>query len=397
MARLPFETPNPFFRVAGDGRLLYVNPAGSAAFARWSFRPGEAAPPFLRAFAQESFLGNFPRHEELEDNGRCFFFTFVPVRQSGYVNVYARDITQQKLAERERRESRADLEAKNAELERLQEESHAELERRVRERTAELTAANEALRLAMAERLKAEERLHRFQAELAHVGRLKIMGEMATGLAHELNQPLTAILMQAELACRKLDLGCQLGAEELKKTWQAIADQAYRSGQIIRRMRDFVRKSEPVQAPLDFGELVDEVLSLLRSDLRHQGIRVSLDLASPLPKIVADKIQVQQVLLNLVRNAIEAMGQTPPEVRALGIRATQRDRLLEISLSDTGCGIPPDEADRLFSAFHSTKAAGMGLGLAICRSIVEGHGGSIWAAPNGERGTVFTLTLPTVR
>jgi two-component system sensor histidine kinase DctS len=223
------------------------------------------------------------------------------------------------------------------------------------------------------------------------------MGEMATGLAHELNQPLTAILMQAELACRKLDLGCQLGADELKKTWQMIADQAYRSGQIIRRMRDFVRKSEPVEASLDFGELVDEVLSLVRSDLRHRGIHVAINLPAPLPKIVADKIQVQQVLLNLTRNAIESMEGTPADARFLGIRATVRGELLEIAVADTGCGIPSDEADRLFSAFHSTKAAGMGLGLAICRSIVERHGGRIWAAPNGERGTVFTLTLPIVR
>jgi len=426
------------------------------------------------------------------------------------------------IAERALREWRLILDRKR--LERLQEESHAELERHVRQRTAELTAANEALRQAMAERLKAEdaartsqelfrtffelgtvgfaitspkrgwlvvndrlcemlgytrqelaattwdqlthpedveaelkafehvrtgalegarvekrcirkdggilhaivshkcvrkadgslhyvlsvvedisdrreaeERLERLQAELAHVDRLKIMGEMGTGLAHELNQPLTAILMQAELACRKLDLGCQLDADELKRTWQMIADQAYRSGQIIRRMRDFIRKSDPVEAPLDFGELLDEVLSLLRSDLRNRGIQVALNVASPLPKIVADKIQVQQVLLNLTRNAVEAMEETPPEARSLSIQATVRGEFLEIAVSDTGRGIPPDKADQLFSVFHSTKAAGMGLGLAICRSIVEGHGGRIWASPNGERGSVFTLTLPILR
>lgn len=409
-------------------------------------------------------------------------------------------------------------------LERLQEESQAELERRVRERTAELTAANEALRLAMAERLKAEEaarksqdlfrtffelglvgfavtsprrgwlvvndrlcemlgytrqelaattwdrlthpeevdaeiayfeqvktgtlsmarhekryvrkdgsilhvlvshqcvykadgslhyvlsvvediserkeaeeRLRRLQVELAHLDRLKIMGEMATGLAHELNQPLTAILMHAELACRKLDLGCQLGPDELKKTWQMIADQAYRSGQIIRRMRDFVRKSDPVQAPLDFAGLVDEVLSLLQSDLRHRGIQVVTSFPTPLPKIVADKIQVQQVLLNLARNAIEAMDATPPDDRLLGVQAEVRGALLEVSVSDTGCGIPADTGDQLFSLFHTTKATGMGLGLAICRSIVERHGGRIWAGPHGPQGTVFTLTLPTVQ
>jgi C4-dicarboxylate-specific signal transduction histidine kinase len=244
------------------------------------------------------------------------------------------------------------------------------------------------------DRKQAEERLQHLQSELAHVDRLKIMGEMATGLAHELNQPLTAILMQAELAGRKLDLGRKLDTEELKKTWGQIADQAYRAGQIIRRMREFVRKSDPVQAPLDFGVLIEELLSLLRSDLRDHGIEITIDLASPLPKITADKIQVQQVLLNLARNAIEAMEDTPVEQRVLGIGAKIRDRSLEISVSDTGCGIPAGDSDKLFSAFHSTKSHGMGLGLAISRSIVERHGGHIWAEPNGDRGSIFMLTLP---
>jgi PAS domain S-box-containing protein len=244
------------------------------------------------------------------------------------------------------------------------------------------------------DRKQAEERLQHLQAELAYVDRLKIMGEMATGLAHELNQPLTAILMQAELAGRKLDLGRKLDTEELKKTWGQIADQAYRAGQIIRRMREFVRKNDPVQTPLDFGVLIEELLSLLRSDLRDHGIEIAIDLASPLPKITADKIQVQQVLLNLARNAIEAMADTPVEQRALGIAAKVRDRVLEISVSDTGCGIPAGDSDKLFSAFHSTKSLGMGLGLAISRSIVERHGGHIWAEPNSDRGSIFMLTLP---
>jgi PAS domain S-box-containing protein len=245
------------------------------------------------------------------------------------------------------------------------------------------------------ERLKAEERSQRLQAELAHMARLQTMGEMASGLAHELNQPLAAILMKAEVAAQKARLGKRTDKKALLEMLDFIADQAHRSGEIIRRLRQFVRKTEPERTPLDLPEAISEVVSLMRSELDHREVAVVEALEPDLPKVLADRIQIQQVLLNLVRNALDAMDQPGWGTRQLAIGAKSRPDAVEISVWDTGPGISEDRMAGLFTAFSSTKPGGMGLGLAISRTIVEAHGGHIWATRNLTTGMTFTFTLST--
>jgi len=252
--------------------------------------------------------------------------------------------------------------------------------------------------LAMVEnvtqRKLAEERMEKLRTQLAHLGRVATMGEMASGIAHEINQPLGVIVTRAEVGARRIELGKNDGKTRQRELLQFIADQAYRAGEIIRRMRNFMKRSEPRRTTVHMAELIGEVLLLAGNDLQQARIAVTCNLDHSLPPILADKIQVQQVLLNLIRNSLEAMEGTPPTARKLNMRATRRGGLLEVAVSDTGCGIPHGGVDSLFEAFQGSKPDGMGMGLAISRSIVEAHGGRIWAASNPDAGATFAFTLP---
>jgi len=240
----------------------------------------------------------------------------------------------------------------------------------------------------------ARQGVEQLQAELAHMARIKTMGEMASSMAHELNQPLAVIVMQAEVAARKMQLGREKHEGELLEALEHIADQAYRAGEIIRRMKEFVRKVGPHRTTIDMAEIVEEVLGLLKNETRHAAVAVNVDVDPALPGVLADKIQVQQVLLNLIRNAMEAMDATDPDGRELQIRVSAGDDHIRVAVRDCGCGISPEDCERLFDTFYTTKPEGMGMGLAICRSIVEAHGGRIWAARNSGQGTTFNFTLP---
>jgi len=241
----------------------------------------------------------------------------------------------------------------------------------------------------------AERRMGELRAALAHMGRAATIGAMASGIAHELNQPLGAIVTRAEVGARTIELRRKETREHQRQRLESIADQAHRAGEIIRRMRNFVKKRAPHRTTVHVAELIEEVLSLVGDDLRHAGIALTCDVDRSLPTTLADKIQVQQVLLNLIRNAMEAMDGIETSARQLRIQATARDGVLEVAVRDTGCGIPDECTESLFWAFHGTKPEGMGMGLAISRSIVEDHGGRIWAAQNADRGATFTFTLPT--
>lgn len=244
------------------------------------------------------------------------------------------------------------------------------------------------------QRRLAEQREEKLRAELAHMARVETMGEMANGIAHELNQPLAVIVARTEAAAQKLRLGKQGTKQQQIQQLEDIANEAYRAGQIIRRMRDFIRKVEPRRSTIDVAELIDEVVALVQSDLRHAGITLRCDVGPSLPKIVADKIQVQQVLLNLMRNAMEAMDRSGPDSHELSIRATAGENALQIAVCDTGCGIPNASLEHVFETYCSTKPGGLGMGLRISRSIIEAHGGHISAARNPQRGSTFTFTLP---
>ncbi|NTV10347.1 MAG: PAS domain S-box protein [Zoogloea sp.] len=254
----------------------------------------------------------------------------------------------------------------------------------------EKTFAALVVRDAQALRQQAEREL-RQQRELIQAGRLMQIGEMASALAHELNQPLTAMRNFSALCLRRLDLGAT--ADALREPLQMIADQALRAGEIVHRMRTFVRRGTNRMVALDLKEVVEQAMRLTEFEAREHNVSIHLELADDLPAVRGDRIQLEQVFLNLAKNGIEAMRDTPGE-RRLVIRAeAPAGADIHCSVLDVGAGLPAQVAGELFAPFVSTKVDGLGLGLAICRSIVENHGGRLWATPNGARGTAFHFTL----
>ena len=270
-----------------------------------------------------------------------------------------------------------------------------ELTQRVSERTRDLEHANRRLQKEMRDRQQAEQQARQRLEELAHVARVTTMGEMAAGLAHELNQPLGAIASFAGGAVRLVDAG-QFDPDELRLAMGEISEQARRAGRIIHRLRTFVATGRPQRAPNDLRGLVTEVVDLLAMDIRHEQIDLELDLPEDLPPVLADGIQVQQVVLNLMHNAIEAMRAVDPAERRLTVRARPDDgSALRVTVSDAGAGCSDETLSMIFDAFYTTKESGLGMGLSISRSIVEAHGGKLWTTRNAERGLSLQFTLPT--
>jgi len=246
----------------------------------------------------------------------------------------------------------------------------------------------------LTERQHAENRLQDLQSELAHVGRVSEVGTLASALAHELNQPLTAIANYCEGA-RDL-LGGNPDAESLAMAREALdeaAQQSVRAGQIVRRLRDFITYGHTERKVERLPRLVAEANALALVGSREHGIEVDVELAPGADRVLVDRIQVQQVLLNLIRNAIEAMIDSP--VRQLTITAApEGNGMIEVSVADTGKGIPPDSVAQIFQPFVTSKEQGMGIGLSICRTIIEAHGGRIWFEPGRAGGTTFHFTIP---
>ena len=246
------------------------------------------------------------------------------------------------------------------------------------------------------EKKMVETRLKHQEMELAHVARLTMMGEMATGLAHEINQPLAAISAYAEGAAIRLRDG-KSDAAGLLNVVERISSDAHRAGEVIRRLRQFVRKRESDRCRLDLNTLVREVAHFVATDLRRRDVSLGLDLQDDLPSTIGDPIQIQQVLLNLVRNGVDSMRDVDASVRQMMIRTrcTEEGELL-VQVEDNGHGLDDEVTDQLFEAFFSTKQEGLGMGLAISRSIIETHQGHIWATPNLEGGTTFHFSLPAI-
>lgn len=245
----------------------------------------------------------------------------------------------------------------------------------------------------LTEQQHAELRLKELQSELIHVSRLSAMGTMASTLAHELNQPLTAIANYLEAGRELLDAGGAEAATLLREAIEESTSEALRAGKIVRRLRDFVARGEVERRVEDLPRLIDEASRLALIGARERGVRAFFELAPDITTVTVDRVQIQQVLVNLIRNAIDAVaGQ---EVRDITISTCALDNaMVEVSVADTGPGLSPDIAARLFQAFATTKPAGMGLGLSICRTIVEAHRGHIRAEPRPTGGTVFRFTLP---
>ncbi|MGE5470671.1 MAG: PAS domain S-box protein [Bacteroidota bacterium] len=232
------------------------------------------------------------------------------------------------------------------------------------------------------------------QKRLEQTSRLITMGEMASSLAHELNQPLSAIANYCAGCVKRMQAG-NYRVEDLLAAMQKASDQAERAGKIIRRMRDMVKKSDPNRQPIALEEIVDEARAFADIEAQRTGTQIVVDIPENLPRIVVDRIMIEQVLLNLVKNAIEAMHDQPVERRRLAIQARLVDeRMLEVAVSDHGHGLAEEDVERIFTPFYTTKAEGMGIGLAICRSIIEFHQGRLWVEPRREGGSVFLFTVP---
>lgn len=244
----------------------------------------------------------------------------------------------------------------------------------------------------------AEDKLDRTRSELAHLSRIATMGELTASIAHEVNQPLAAIVANGEAGLRWLgrstpDLG------ETKKSIEAMLRNAQRASDVVRRLRALSAKAAPVHALLDLAAVVEETVQLVERELRVQGVRLSADLPAGLPPVEGDRVQLQQVLLNLLLNAIQALGAVPAERRTISVRVQRGKReslgdAIVVTVEDTGAGIAEADLVRLFDAFFTTRSDGMGMGLSISRSIVEAHGGRIEAANRPEGGATFRLCLP---
>jgi PAS domain S-box-containing protein len=248
--------------------------------------------------------------------------------------------------------------------------------------------------LDLTERKHAEEALRRAQAELSHVTRVTTLGEMTASIAHEVNQPLAAAVANAEACLRWLDRDTpDLTAARRSVEW--FIDDANRASEVIRRVRALAKKSDIEMVPLDLNDVVRETIGLMQREVFSHQVSLRVELAPALPTILGDRVQLQQVIINLVMNGIESMHSVTDRPRELVIRSRQDEAYqMHVSVTDCGVGISAEDADRLFNPFFSTKSSGMGMGLSICRSIMEAHGGRLWATANVPHGATFQFTLP---
>ena len=267
------------------------------------------------------------------------------------------------------------------------------LAQRVRDRTSELEQANQQLQAEMTERRRAEERARQRQEELARVSRVSTLGEMAASLAHELNQPLGSIASFADGGIRLIESGTDT-PEQVHTALTEVRAQALRAGTIVHRLRDFVSNSQPRRRPVAFHRLVEEVVDLIGPDLRQEQIALDLDLPDDLPPALADGVQLQQVLLNLLQNSLEAIRRGGEGGRITVTARADADSLCRVTVADTGPGCPPADIDRLCVALYTTKQEGIGMGLSICRSIIEAHDGHLSIEPNRPQGLIVRFALP---
>jgi len=240
---------------------------------------------------------------------------------------------------------------------------------------------------------RAEEALRRVQTELAQVARVVALGELAASIAHEVNQPITATVISAQaalhyLAAQPPDL------EEVRQALAAIVEAGKRGGDVISRIRDLIKKAPPRVDRLDLNDAVREVIVITQAEAVKNDVSVQMELADGLPPVKGDRVQLQQVVLNLIINAVEAMSAVPEEARALLVGTARAEAEVLVTVRDSGPGLPTSDLQRIFEPFHTTKQTGLGVGLSISRSIIEAHGGRLWASANVPRGAIFQFTVP---
>ena len=269
-----------------------------------------------------------------------------------------------------------------------------ELDAKVQERTAELKGANKQLLTEIAKREAAQEGLIRAQAEIAHIARITTMGELAASIAHELNQPLGSIVMSGD-ACLRWLAAKPPDLDEARQAVEAVIRDGTRASSVLVRIRGLLRRGERVRERLDINDIIREVIALLEGELRRNGASLRTEMPSKLPSVVVDRVLLQQVILNLIMNAIEAMRVVGNQARVLSIRTEeQHSGSIVVHVRDSGLGLDTEHPGRMFEAFYTTKAQGIGMGLTISRSIIEAHGGRLWAVANDGPGSTFCFTLP---
>jgi PAS domain S-box-containing protein len=246
------------------------------------------------------------------------------------------------------------------------------------------------------ENLRESERRYReAQAELAHVTRVTTLGELTASIAHEVNQPLAGVVANAEACLGWLERETP-NLDKARRSVEWIIEDSNRAGEVIRRVRALATRTDAQKAPLDVNHAVNEAIVLVRRELLSHQVSLRMELSPALPVVLADRTQLQQVIINLVINAIEAMQAVTDRPRELVIQSYQVEaHQVQLTVKDCGVGIFAEDADRLFNAFFTTKASGMGMGLSICRSIIAAHGGRLWAEPNLPQGATFHFTLPS--
>jgi len=272
-----------------------------------------------------------------------------------------------------------------------------ELDVKVRERTAELERANEQLQSEIAEREAAEEGLIRAQTEIARIARITTMGEFAASIAHELNQPLGSIVTNGD-ACLRWLAAKPPDLDEARQAVAAIIRDGTRAGSVLVRIRELLSRGERQREPLDINDVIRQVVALSEGELRRNEIALQTEMPEDLPPVVVDRVLLQQVVLNLIINAVEAMRVVSDRARVLRIR-TQRLALgsIVVLVQDSGVGLDPERSGRMFEAFYTTKPEGIGMGLTISRSIIEAHGGRLWAVANDGPGSSLCFALPIER
>jgi C4-dicarboxylate-specific signal transduction histidine kinase len=269
-----------------------------------------------------------------------------------------------------------------------------ELDAKVQERTAELKRANEQLQSEIAERESAEKGLIRAQAEIARIARITTMGELAASIAHELNQPLGSIVMSGD-ACLRWLAAKPPNLDEVLQAVEAIIRDGTRASSVLVRIRGLLRRGKRLRERLNINDIIREVIALLDGELRRNGASLRTEMPGNLPPVVVDRVLLQQVILNLMMNAVEAMRAVSDRVRVLRIRTEEQSSgNIVVLVQDSGVGLDPKHSSRMFEAFYTTKMEGIGMGLAISRSIVEAHGGRLWAVANDGPGSTFCFTLP---
>ncbi|MEN8180038.1 MAG: ATP-binding protein [Pseudomonadota bacterium] len=338
LAKFTSENPSPVLRVNNRGVIIYANIASAPLLEYWGCDRGQTLPLFWRNLVFDAMQDGLNREHEINLDEQIFSLLTVPVLELDYANLYGRDITQVRTAEQQSRQH---------------------------------------------------------QSELVHVCRLSTMGEMATGLAHELNQPLSAIINFASGCVRRLQTGMG-GEAELVDAMAQITVQAERAGEIIKRLRALVGKRPQEHSVVNLNHLVLEVASFVEYVAEKHHVDITLQLSQGPLAAELDLVQIEQVLLNLVRNAIDAMKHVEIDHRKLELvtRKLGEDQI-EVLVKDTGPGIPADNIEHLFDAFFSTKESGMGMGLPISRKIIESHHGKISATSELGRGAEFRVVLPS--